>query len=185
MHNHNTPDFRAIGEHFKSKLAAIKVLAFDVDGILTNSMIYWDGEDTGFNRQFNVLDGYGMLALQRLGFKVGIITGGNSSGVLKRFKESLKLDFIYMGNEDKREAFRELMDQGHKSDEILYMGDELFDMPLLKKAGFSATVAHASHEVQEASDYVCFRKGGEGCVREVIDIFRYSRGLEIPIPEFD
>lgn len=185
MHNHNLPDFRAIGEHFKDKLAPIKVLAFDIDGILTNAMISWDGEECGFNRSFNVLDGYGMVALQRLGFKVGVITGGDSLSVLKRFDENLKLDFVYMGKEDKRLAFNELMSEGYKAEEILYMGDELFDMPLLKKAGFSATVSHASHEVAEASDYVCFREGGKGCVREVIDIFRYSRGLEIPIPQFD
>lgn len=185
MHNHDLPDFRAIGTHFKSKLEKIKVLAFDVDGILTNGRVYWDGEECGFNRHFSVLDGYGMRALQRLGFKVGIITGGDSVGVLKRFEENLKLDFVYMGNEDKREAFKALMNEGHEAEEILYMGDEFFDLPLLKKAGFSATVSHASHEVREAVDYVCFREGGDGCVREVIDIFRYARGLEIPIPDFD
>jgi 3-deoxy-D-manno-octulosonate 8-phosphate phosphatase (KDO 8-P phosphatase) len=185
MHNHDLPDFRAIGKHFKAKLSPIKVLAFDVDGILTNGNVYWDGEECGFNRHFNVLDGYGMRALQRLGYKIGIITGGNSIGVLKRFEENLKLDFVYMGNEDKRESFKKLMAEGHDASEILYMGDEFFDTPLMKKAGFSATVAHASHEVREVADYVCYRDGGCGCVREVIDIFRYANDIEIPIPQFD
>lgn len=185
MHNHDLPDFRAIATHFKSKLEKIKVLAFDVDGILTDGNIYWDGEECGFNRKFNVLDGYGMRAMKKLGVKVGIITGGDSLGVIKRFDENLNLDFVYTGKEDKREAFKELMAQGHAAEEILYMGDEFFDMPLLKKAGFSATVAHASHEVREVVDYVCFRSGGSGCVREVIDIFRYANGLEIQIPDFD
>ena len=185
MHNHNLPDFRAIGRHFKAKLDPIKVLAFDVDGILTDGTITYDGEECGFNRSFNVLDGYGMVSLQRLGFKVGVITGGDSLSVLKRFDENLKLDFVYKGKEDKREALHELMAEGYAAEEILYMGDEFFDMPLLKKAGFSATVTHASHEVREVADYVCFRDGGKGCVREVIDIFRYAKGIEIPIPDFD
>jgi len=185
MHNHDLPDFRAIGRHFKAKLEPIKVLAFDVDGILTDGTIYWDGEECGFNRSFNVLDGYGMRAMQRLGYKVGIITGGDSLGVVKRFEENLDLDFVYVGKEDKREAFKELMAEGFKAEEILYMGDEFFDMPLLKKAGFSATVTHASHEVREVADYICYREGGKGCVREVIDIFRYANGIDIPIPQFD
>ncbi len=164
------------------KLKKIKVVAFDLDGILTNAYIWWASEEVGFNRSFNIYDGYGMKVLMKAGLKVGVITGGDSVSVSKRV-ENLKLSFCYMGNEDKREAFKDLMVKySVNADEILYMGDELFDLPLLRKAGFSATVPNTSDEVKEAVDYVTIRKSGEGCAREVMDLLRYAQDI-LPIHE--
>src|SRR6188768_4244128 len=131
---------RATAKRFEEKLKKIKVVCFDLDGILTDSHVWWASEEVGFNRTFNIYDGYGMKVLMKAGLKVGIITGGNSVSVNKRV-EQLGVDFSYVGNEDKREAFKDLMSKYKVgADEILYMGDEIFDMPLLKKAGFAATV---------------------------------------------
>jgi 3-deoxy-D-manno-octulosonate 8-phosphate phosphatase (KDO 8-P phosphatase) len=170
-------DLRAEGQRFADKLSKIKIALFDVDGILTDSKVYWDGEERGFNRSFNTYDGYGLKTLQRAGLKVGIITGGDSLGVRKRF-EGLGVDYMKMGTIDKRQGFKEIMnDCGYALDEALYMGDEFFDLPILKQVGFAATAPHASHEIQESVDYVTQREGGDGCVREVIDMLRYVQNI--------
>jgi 3-deoxy-D-manno-octulosonate 8-phosphate phosphatase (KDO 8-P phosphatase) len=178
-------DLRAEGLKHAAKLKKIKVACFDLDGILTDAKVHYDGEEVGFNRSFNVYDGYGMKLLMSAGIKVGVITGGNSVSVQKRV-EQLKLDYCYAGNEDKREAFLDLMKRYNvKADEILYMGDELFDIPLLKKAGFAATVPSASIEVRENVDYVTSRVSGGACAREVIDMLRYAQNIIPVIPEIE
>ena len=175
-------DLRERSKNFTEKLSKIKLALFDVDGICTDGRIFWAGEEVGFNRYFHTHDGYGMKILMRAGLKVGIITGGNSLGVKNRF-ELLGLDYIYMGNEDKRAALDEILKkEGLSDEEFLYMGDEFFDLPLLKRAGFSATVPNASHEICDAVDYVTFNKSGEGCVREVIDMLRYVQDITPEIP---
>jgi 3-deoxy-D-manno-octulosonate 8-phosphate phosphatase (KDO 8-P phosphatase) len=176
--------FTELGKKFSTKLAAIKVCAFDVDGILTDGRVFWQGDEVGWNRSTHTRDGYGLKFLMEAGIKVGIITGGNSLSVEKRFKENLGLDFVFMGDEDKRKAFLKLEAMGFASHEILYMGDELFDIPLMKRAGFSATVPEASPEVHEAADYITKARPGMGCVREVIDILRYSRNIIPHVPDF-
>jgi 3-deoxy-D-manno-octulosonate 8-phosphate phosphatase (KDO 8-P phosphatase) len=173
---------RETAKKFEAKLKKIKVLVFDLDGILTDAHVWWASEEVGFNRNFNIYDGYGMKVLMKAGLKVGVITGGNSISVTKR-TEQLGVDFCYMGSEDKRAAFLDIMKTYQVSaEEILYMGDELFDLPLLKKAGFSATVPNTSDEVKEICDYVTIRKSGEGCAREVIDLVRYAQGI-VPVLE--
>jgi 3-deoxy-D-manno-octulosonate 8-phosphate phosphatase (KDO 8-P phosphatase) len=93
--------------------------------------------------------------------------------------DQLGLDFCYAGKEDKRSAFLDLMERYKvQAEEVLYMGDELFDIPLLKKAGFSATVPNCSDEVKEIVDYVTIKESGKGCAREVIDLVRYAQGIE-------
>jgi 3-deoxy-D-manno-octulosonate 8-phosphate phosphatase (KDO 8-P phosphatase) len=73
---------------------------------------------------------------------------------------------------------------GFKDEEILYMGDEFIDLPIIKRVGFSATVPTASYEIQLACDYITFREAGKGCVREVIDMLRFAQNIEVVIPEF-
>lgn len=180
----NKLNLREVSQYFQKKLAAIKCCAFDIDGILTNGLIRYDGEEMGFNRSFHTSDGYGLKVLMQAGICVGVISGGDSLGVKKRFEENLKLDFCFFGNEDKRLAYEKLLDRGFRDHEILYMGDEFFDLPLLKRAGFSATVPSASHEVQESVDYVTSRESGMGCAREVIDLLRYAQNITPEIKGF-
>jgi len=168
---------RATAKRFEDKLKKIKVVCFDLDGILTDSHVWWASEEVGFNRTFCIYDGYGMKMLMKAGLKVGVITGGNSISVNKRV-DQLGLDFCYAGNEDKRAAFTDLLAKYNvKAEEVLYMGDELFDMPLLKKAGFSATVPNCSDEVNGVVDYVTIKESGKGCAREVIDLLRYAQSI--------
>ena len=177
-------DLREVARIFEKKLRKIKVLAFDVDGILTTGHIRFEGEEMGWNRSTHTRDGYMFKELMRQGFKVGVITGGDSPSVIKRFKENLKLDFVYSGNEDKRQSYKKLKDQGHSDEEILYMGDEFFDLPLLKRCGFSATVPEASVEICEKVNYVTELSGGMGAAREVMDLFRYANGIEVEMKDF-
>jgi 3-deoxy-D-manno-octulosonate 8-phosphate phosphatase (KDO 8-P phosphatase) len=156
-----------------------------VDGVLTTGHILWQGEEVGFNRVSHTSDGYGLKVLMQAGLKVGIITGGNSLGVRKRFEENLGLDFAFMGNEDKRESYKKVLAMGFKDEEILYMGDEFFDLPLLKRCGFSASVPGASVEIRDEVDYVTARGSGHGCVREVIDVLRYAQGIVPNVPDFE
>ena len=127
-------NLKEVAKKFQKKLKKIKVAVFDVDGILTPGYVFWDGQEIGWNRHFNVYDGYGMNLLREAGLKVAIITGGNSDGVRRRFTENLKVDYLMMGNEDKREGYNKVKAQaGVKDEEIMYIGDELFDIPLLNK----------------------------------------------------
>ncbi len=177
-------NFRDVAEQFKDKLVQIKVCAFDVDGILTNGLVSYDGAEMGFNRSTHTSDGYGLKVLMDAGLYVGVISGGNSEGVKKRFIENLQLNFAYLGDEDKRNAYLDLLSKGYKDHEILYMGDEFFDLPLLKRSGFSATVPSSSLEIQESVDYITRRPAGMGCVREVIDILRYAKNIIPDVPQF-
>ena len=175
---------RETAKVFEQKLKKIKVVALDLDGILTDAHVWWASEEVGFNRTFNIYDGYGMKLLMKAGIKVGVITGGNSVSVSKRV-DQLGLDFCYAGNEDKRKAYMDLLVKYNvQPEEVLYMGDELFDLPLLKKSGFSATVPNTSDEVKEAVDYVTTRESGKGCAREVIDLLRYAQGIVPPQENF-
>lgn len=175
---------RETAKKFEEKLKKIKVVAFDLDGILTDGHLWWGGEEVGWNRTFYIYDGYGMKLLMRAGIKVGVITGGDSVSVKKRV-ELLKLDFLYKGSEDKRQAFLDIQKNYNVTpEEILYMGDEYFDIPLLKKAGFSATVPNTGAEVKAVVDYVTIKESGKGCAREVIDLLRYAQNIEPVVEDF-
>ncbi len=177
-------NLREVAKSFSEKLSKIKVALFDCDGILTDGRVFYQGEEMGFNRFFHVADGYGFRVLMKAGIHIGVISGGNSKGLHKRLSH-LGVQTMYLGCEDKRDAYLEIKEKFNVVDEqILYMGDDLFDIPLLKKVGFSATVKHASHEVHEVCDYNCTRPGGHGAAREVIDMLRYVQGIYPDVPEF-
>ncbi len=166
-----------VAKQFSQQLEKIKVFATDVDGVLTDGRVFYSGAEMGFNRFFHALDGYGLKMMMELGLKVGVISGGDSRSLVERV-DNLKLDFLYMGNEDKRDAFVQLQKKySVTAEEILYIGDEFFDVPILKRAGFSVTVPHASDEIKEVVDYVTTTPSGMGAVREVVDIVRYARGF--------
>jgi 3-deoxy-D-manno-octulosonate 8-phosphate phosphatase (KDO 8-P phosphatase) len=162
------------------KIKKVKVFAFDIDGILTDGRVWWDGSEVGWNRCFNVKDGFMMRELMKHGYKVGVVTGGDSLGIEKRFRENLKLDFICKGKEDKLYALDEIAALGFAPEQILFMGDDLFDIPLLKRCGVSATAADGCDEVRNIVDIVSKKAGGKGCAREVMDLVR--RIHELPLP---
>ena len=167
---------------YQARLKKIKILILDVDGVLTDGRVFWlDGH--GWTRHFHVKDGYGMKLLMAGGVDVGIISGGDSKDVRTRM-EFLKIKHMFLGDENKIIAFEKIKaTTGHEYDEMAFMGDELFDIPVLEKVGFSATVPHAPVEVKERVHYVCDTPGGWGAVREVIDAIRKTQGIGPYLPK--
>ncbi len=185
MYINRGTDLRIVAEELKAKLKPIKLFLMDVDGILTDGHIKYEGSEIGFNRCFHVHDGFGLKMLRQFNIQTGVITGGNSLG-LKRRLEDLKVDYAYLGDEDKRSGYLNAKKLSKLSDEeILYVGDELFDIPLLKKAGFSATVPGVNPEVLDVVDYVTYKEAGKGCVRELVDLVRYAQNLNPNIADFE
>jgi 3-deoxy-D-manno-octulosonate 8-phosphate phosphatase (KDO 8-P phosphatase) len=185
MINNNIPfPHHDVVTKFKTQLEQIKVALFDVDGILTDGRVYWDGNDVGFNRFYHVRDGYGLKLLQEMGIKVGVISGGNSVGLIKRF-ENLKIDYFYYGNEDKRKAYLEIKEKTQLNDEnFLYMADEHFDLPILNRVGLSITVADAPWVIRNQVHYTTEKESGMGAVREVVDLFVYLKKFSPKIEQF-
>jgi 3-deoxy-D-manno-octulosonate 8-phosphate phosphatase (KDO 8-P phosphatase) len=165
----------SITPELKAKITPLKMLLLDVDGVLTDGAIIWD--DNGVqSKSFNVKDGFGIHALRRLGFKVGIITGKISQVVEHRATE-LKLDELHQGQVRKVPVYDEIKAKyGFTDAQIAYVGDDLLDMPLLERVGFSAAPADAHPEVLGMVDYVSRHPGGNGAVREVIEFIIKIQG---------
>jgi 3-deoxy-D-manno-octulosonate 8-phosphate phosphatase (KDO 8-P phosphatase) len=164
-----TPDIQ-------KRLKKIKILILDVDGVLTDGRVFWL-EGHGWTRHFHVKDGYGLKILMKGGVQVAVISGGDSKDVRTRM-EFLKIQHIYLGDENKIVALEKIKDAtGFAYEQMAFMGDELFDIPVLERVGFSATVPHAVDPVKERSNYVTETEGGWGAVREVADAIRKAQGI--------
>ena len=156
-------------DQFKEKLSSVKMLVMDVDGILTDSRIILDAS-LGWKRFFSVRDGIGIKQIQKQGYKTAIITGSQSEDVRTRM-EGLKIDYFYENKLDKMPAFEELKKESGLGDsEIAYIGDDVFDIPLLQQVAFSATVPEAVDEVIKECDYITKRAGGYGAVRDLTQL---------------
>lgn len=159
---------------YRARLRPIKMLLLDVDGVMTDGGIYFSERGDEL-KKFNIQDGYGIVKLQRKGIMVGIITGRVSDLVRRRAAE-LGITELYQNLENKLEAYETIKTKHGIGDAaIAYMGDDEPDLPLLKKAGFSAAPLDAVEIVKRSVDYVCRRRGGEGAVREVVDLILRSR----------
>src|SRR5690349_21387296 len=152
----------------QKRLKKIKLLILDVDGVMTDGRIFWlDGH--GWTRHFHIKDGYGLKVLMKAGIQVAVISGGDSKDVRIRM-EFLKIPYVFLGDEDKIKAFDKIIaSSGFKPEEMAFMGDDLFDIPVLERVGFSATVPHAVDPVKARVHYITETPGGWGAVREVAD----------------
>lgn len=156
--------------NLKSKnLKAIKALVLDVDGILTDGTIWWHSPGE-WRRNFNIYDGFGVRELVQKGFIVAMITGSNSEDIRER-KEKLNIHYIYEGVEDKIPSYEDFLKKTNlKDSEVAYIGDDLLDIPVLKRVGFSASVPTAMPEAKKAAMYITKKDGGKGAVRELCDM---------------
>lgn len=150
------------------------MLVLDVDGVLTDCRLWMDS-DGEWKRIYSVRDGVGIKLLIEHGYKLAIITGAKAVDVRARAK-MLGFHYFFEGAMDKMPSFLELQKQsGLSPDEMAYVGDDIFDIPMIQQVSFGATVPEAVDEVIEASDYVTRRPGGNGAVREVCDyILKYG-----------
>ena len=157
------------------KMRKVKVLILDVDGVLTDGRIIIsdDGQET---KCFDVRDGHGLKMIQRAGIEVVFLTGRKSRVVEHRARE-LGVDRVYQGALDKLVVFQEILAQGGLvAEQTAYMGDDIVDLPVLRRAGFSVTVRDSHVEVLQAVDLVTQNPGGRGAVREVCELILKAQG---------
>jgi len=158
-----------------AKARKIRMLLLDVDGVLTDGKIYLD--DHGLEmKSFDLHDGHGIKLLHKAGIQVGIISGRSSTSVNVRAKQ-LAIEEIHQGVADKMKVYEEILHRHQlKDEEIAYIGDDLVDLPLLRRAGLSVVVANAHDAVKRDVDWVTKRGGGSGAVREVVDYLLKAQG---------
>ncbi len=161
------------------RAAKIKLILMDVDGVLTDGKLYYfpnsQGEMTEF-KGFNSHDGLGLHLCSFAGIGTGVISGRNSPSVVERAK-MLKMKYVYQGHLHKVESWNEILaDAKVEADEVAYIGDDFPDIPLLRKAGLAVAVANARPEVKAVSHFVTEHDGGEGAVRDAVELVLKSTG---------
>jgi len=159
----------------KEKAMNVRLLALDVDGVLTDGRLYF-AEDGQELKTFDTQDGHGIKMLQAAGIEVAIITG-RTTKLVQRRAANLKISHLLQGREDKLVALRELTGElGIALDEVAYVGDDWPDLPAILAAGFGVAVANAHHELRTRADHVTTLAGGRGAVREVCDLLLNAQG---------
>ena len=159
----------------QEKLSRIRLLLLDVDGVLTDGRIIFDNQGNEL-KAFDVKDGHGLKLLQRAGIKVGIITGRQSQVVSRRAAE-LGIEILHQKALTKLKPYEEILrEEGLSDDQVAYVGDDLVDLPILRRVGFSVTVADAVPDLLTLVDYVTQKPGGRGAVREVCDLLLKQTG---------
>lgn len=158
----------------REKLQNIKLLLLDVDGVLTDGKIVYT--DSGEQiKAFDVKDGHGLKLLMRSGIEVVLITGRESKVVLHRARD-LGIQEVYQKITNKIEIYEKILKEKNLEDiQVGFVGDDLIDIPVLRRVGFSAAVEDAIPEAKEIVDYVTSKKGGEGAVREVCELLLKSQ----------
>lgn len=153
---------------YKQLLPDIHTLIFDVDGVLTNGMVTIM-PDGALIRQMNIKDGYALKTALDKGLNVCIISGGKNEGVRTRLA-NLGIKDIYLGAHNKVQQFNELVKKYNlKPENVIYMGDDIPDYPVMKLVGLPCCPNDAVPEIQGVSKYISNKKGGEGCVRDIIE----------------
>ena len=165
----------------KRNLHRIKMFLMDVDGVLTDGKMFYFTDSNGVDHEFKAFDsqdGIGLILLNKFGIITGIITGRESESVYQRAK-LLRMRFVYQGFLTKIFAVEEIIkNTGINWDEICYMGDDLPDIPVLKRCGFSVCPSNAVDEVKKVCDYVSPKRGGSGAVRDICDKIISAKGLK-------
>jgi 3-deoxy-D-manno-octulosonate 8-phosphate phosphatase (KDO 8-P phosphatase) len=154
----------------------IKLLLMDCDGVLTDGQLELleNGDE---QKTFHARDGQGISLFHRAGWKTGIISGRTSSAVERRAQD-LKMAYVRQYAKDKIAALEEIMAAaGVSADECAYIGDDVADIPVMRRVGFAVAVADAVEETKQAAHYVTELKGGRGAVREVADLILKAQGL--------
>ena len=167
----NMEDFSAI----ERRASRIKLLLMDCDGVLTDGRI-WLLEDEGEHKSFHTQDGLGLTLFHRAGLRSGIISGRSSPSVARRARET-GVEFVRQGDSDKKQAFEEIiLAAGVSEDEVAFVGDDLPDIPLMRRSELAVAVADATPETLLSAHYVTRAEGGRGAIREVVEIILKAQG---------
>ncbi len=159
----------------QERAAGIRLLALDVDGVLTDGRLWFDNEGNEL-KAFYTRDGLGLKAVQRFGIQVALVTGRTSRIVADRAAQ-LGIELVYQGRDDKLNVLGELMSEcGMEARNICYVGDDWIDVPVLERVGLSVSPADASALVRERVHWVTRAGGGQGAVREVCEFILAAQG---------
>jgi 3-deoxy-D-manno-octulosonate 8-phosphate phosphatase (KDO 8-P phosphatase) len=164
-----------------ARLKRIRLFATDVDGVLTDAGMYYSesGEEL---KKFNTRDGMGIKLLQRAGLITALVTQERTKLVARR-GEKLMIPEVHQGIMDKLSLVREMAERHALSmDQVAYVGDDINDLSTLKAVGFSAAPADGLPQVLAAVDYVCTKKGGEGVIREIIEMILQAQQTAPEVP---
>jgi 3-deoxy-D-manno-octulosonate 8-phosphate phosphatase (KDO 8-P phosphatase) len=163
----------------KAKAKKIKMLLLDVDGVLTDGTIILDNKGNEL-KAFHVRDGHGIKLAQRAGITIGIITGRTSEVVNVRARE-LGIEEVHQGAHAKLTVYETLLAKyGYQDVEVAYMGDDIVDLGIFKRAGLAVTVADCDPAVRPQAHLITKAEGGRGAVREFINLLLKSRGMPHP-----
>ncbi|MBU0518583.1 HAD hydrolase family protein [bacterium] len=157
------------------KIKPIRLLLMDVDGTLSDGKLTYSNEWVE-TKSFDVKDGFGIWMLHHCGIKTGIVTGRESKIVTERAKE-LNIEIVYQGHFHKNETLDDIEAKyGYQDQEVAFLGDDLFDLPIMIRCGFSAAPADAHPEVLQRVDFVSSLSGGRGAAREVCELILKAQG---------
>lgn len=170
------PLLQSLSPEFQRRAAQITTLIVDVDGALTDGRIVY-AEYGDELKSFDVQDGAGLVFWNRVGLRSAIITGRRSKLVTRRAKE-MKVDHLVQGTLLKLPAYEQLLKKWRLTDaHVCVIGDDLMELPLLRRAGLAVCVPNAVEEVKAVSHYMTRRPGGRGAVREIVDVLLKAKGL--------
>ncbi|HEY2040459.1 MAG TPA: HAD hydrolase family protein [Edaphobacter sp.] len=163
----------------EARAEKIKVLIFDVDGVLTDGQIFVipgpDGKGIE-SKGFAAHDGLGITLGRLGGLRIGIITKRNSQTVAIRARD-LKLEFVYQGQAHKMQAIREILEKtGYSLDQLAYVGDDIIDLPVMRQCGLSIATENARRQVKDVAHYITPNRGGQGAGRDAIDFILSAQG---------
>lgn len=157
------------------KIKLLRLLILDVDGVLTDGRLFFDEQGTEY-KCFHARDGHGIKLLRQTGVEVAVISGRKSRSVALRM-ENLGIEHVYQGHEHKIAAFQEVLAKVHlTAEQVAYVGDDLLDVPVMRRAGFAVAVSDANSTVKQYADWCTETPGGLGAVREVCDLIMQSQG---------
>ena len=158
----------------------IQVLLMDVDGTITNGAVTLLSQPDGSAleiKTFNAHDGQGLSLAYTAGLRTGVITGRESAALRRRARE-LNIEFVYEKQPHKVAAYEEILKKTEVAESaVAYLGDDLPDLPLMRRVGLAAAVGDATAEVKRAAHYVTKAKGGEGAAREMVELILKSKGI--------
>jgi len=162
-------------QDIRQKAADIRLIVFDVDGVLTDGSLYI-GDDGQEYKAFHSKDGHGMVMLQQSGVEIAIITG-RSSEVVRIRMSSLGIQRVYQGKREKLPAYEELKQiTGFSDEQIAYVGDDVVDLPVMTKVGFAIAVQDAHSLTKQHAHWVTPSDGGRGAAREVCELIMDAQG---------
>jgi 3-deoxy-D-manno-octulosonate 8-phosphate phosphatase (KDO 8-P phosphatase) len=169
-----------ISRALKKRAAQIKLLLMDVDGTMTEGGVTLLSQSDGTAleiKTFDAHDGQGLTLAQTAGLRTGCITGRESSALLRRAHE-MKMEFIYMNQPVKMPAYEEILQKaGVSNSAVAYVGDDLPDIPLMRRVGLAVAVGNAVPEVKKAAHYTTKASAGHGAIREAVELVLKSQGV--------